>query len=105
MSAGRDQSPKFKLVAVNGKSVNLSKSDGQPASSVVSSARSVASVLSSYAANYPSKSSRVLKAEALKTQPPHEAIEGLRQNLNALNQLHSRLRFMLQELEELIQDE
>ncbi len=33
---------------------------------------------------------------------PHESVESLRQNLTALNQLHSRLRFMLKELEELI---
>jgi hypothetical protein len=31
-----------------------------------------------------------------------EALHGLKQNLDTLNQLHSRLRFMLQELEELV---
>ncbi len=34
----------------------------------------------------------------------HESIESLRQNLNSLSQLHSRLRFMLKELDELIHD-
>lgn len=34
---------------------------------------------------------------------PQESIESLKQNLQSLRQLHSRLRFMLQELEEFTQ--
>jgi len=36
--------------------------------------------------------------------PPDQAIASLRKNLEELNQLHSRLRFMLSELEELVKD-
>ncbi len=36
--------------------------------------------------------------------PTNPALEGLKDNLKALNDLHSRLRFMLKELEELIKD-
>lgn len=34
----------------------------------------------------------------------NEALESLKENLKSLNDLHSRLRFMLQELEELVKD-
>lgn len=34
--------------------------------------------------------------------PSNEAIEGLKENLKTLNDLHSKLRFMLVELEELL---
>ena len=40
----------------------------------------------------------------LQTSSSHESIESLKSNLKSLNDLHSKLRFMLQELEELIQD-
>jgi hypothetical protein len=40
----------------------------------------------------------------LQTSSSHESIESLKANLKSLNDLHSKLRFMLQELEELIQD-
>lgn len=33
-----------------------------------------------------------------------EAVASLKKNLNSLNELHSRLRFMLQELEDLVKD-
>ncbi|OFZ81862.1 MAG: hypothetical protein A3K03_07350 [Bdellovibrionales bacterium RIFOXYD1_FULL_44_7] len=35
---------------------------------------------------------------------PNEALEGLKDNLRSLNDLHSRLRVMLKELEDLIKD-
>jgi hypothetical protein len=35
----------------------------------------------------------------------NDALNSLKQNLNALNDLHSRLRFMLQELEDLVKEE
>lgn len=35
-------------------------------------------------------------------QPENEALTSLRRNLEILSQLHSRLRFMLKELEELV---
>lgn len=36
--------------------------------------------------------------------PPSSAVVSLRENLKALNELHQRLRFMLQELEDLVKD-
>jgi hypothetical protein len=70
-----------------------------------------------------SSSSRVLKAESLQkaessirvspyvsssvlpqTVSSQESVETLKANLKSLSQLHSRLRFMLQELETLIQE-
>jgi hypothetical protein len=36
--------------------------------------------------------------------PRHAALDGLKENLKTLNDLHSRLRFMLQELEDLIKE-
>lgn len=36
--------------------------------------------------------------------PSRQAVESLQQSLRTLNDLHSRLRFMLQELEELIRE-
>jgi hypothetical protein len=36
--------------------------------------------------------------------PPSTAIVSLRENLKSLTDLHSRLRFMLQELEDLVKD-
>ncbi len=59
-------------------------------------------------------SGRVIKAADLNREgvpvhtqvgTPRESIESLKQNLRSLNQLHSRLRFMLKELEELVQEE
>ncbi|MCM2322429.1 MAG: hypothetical protein NDJ90_04120 [Oligoflexia bacterium] len=44
---------------------------------------------------------RVERPEYLAPQR-NEAIESLKENLKTLNDLHSRLRFMLQELEELV---
>ena len=45
---------------------------------------------------------------SVKPSPTYQAssvtLENLRQNLNELNQLHSRLKFMLEELEEYIQE-
>jgi hypothetical protein len=38
------------------------------------------------------------------TGAPKEAISSLKDNLKALNDLHSRLRFMLQELEDLVKE-
>ena len=35
---------------------------------------------------------------------PNESIQSLKDNLKALNDLHSRLRFMLQELEDLVKE-
>lgn len=50
----------------------------------------------------------VKKPEVLKqseaAQAPASALDSLKQNLNALNDLHARLRFMLQELEDLVKD-
>lgn len=47
-----------------------------------------------------------LRVERPAALPPkrNEAVESLRQNLKQLNDLHSRLRFMLQELEELTKE-
>ncbi|MGK5089695.1 hypothetical protein WDW86_19255 [Bdellovibrionota bacterium FG-2] len=42
--------------------------------------------------------------DALMVAPTNPALEGLKDNLKALNDLHSRLRFMLKELEDLIKD-
>jgi len=39
-----------------------------------------------------------------KTGAPREAISSLKDNLKSLNDLHSRLRFMLQELEDLVKE-
>lgn len=36
--------------------------------------------------------------------PPTAALESLKQNLKSLNDLHARLRFMLQELEQLVKE-
>jgi hypothetical protein len=36
---------------------------------------------------------------------PHAAVESLKQNLKSLNDLHGRLRFMLQELEDLVKSD
>ncbi len=43
--------------------------------------------------------------EPIKTAPaqtPPQPLEGLRKNLESLNELHSRLKFMIQELEDLV---
>lgn len=48
------------------------------------------------------KDSQPLPRPALNTQ--HEALKGLKRNLESLNDLHSRLRFMLGELEELVKE-
>ena len=44
------------------------------------------------------------RAEA-KNPPQVAPIDSLKQNLDSLNQLHSRLKFMLKELEDLVKDE
>lgn len=38
------------------------------------------------------------------TRSADHAVQGLKDNLNRLNELHSRLRFMLKELEELVRE-
>lgn len=43
-------------------------------------------------------------ASAANLKVQENALESLKQNLKSLNDLHSRLRFMLQELEELVQE-
>ena len=48
-------------------------------------------------------SRRVLKPASIPL-PKNEALEGLKENLKSLNDLHARLRFMLKELEELTQE-
>lgn len=55
---------------------------------------------------------RVPKPEVLKetlaaakpNQAQSQALQSLKDNLNSLNRLHERLRFMLQELEELVKE-
>ena len=44
------------------------------------------------------------KRAPARTGTRNEAIESLKENLKSLNDLHSRLRFMLQELEELVRE-
>lgn len=48
----------------------------------------------------------VRKPEALSplAQKSNPAVESLKQNLKSLNELHSRLRFMLEELEDLVKE-
>jgi hypothetical protein len=101
MAAGREQETKLKLVAVNGNQL----------ASQVSSVKSVSQMLDAPTLFeeklklYPQASSRVLKAEDLRhPSAPYNTVDSLKQNLNTLNQLQSRLRFMLRELEDLIQD-
>jgi hypothetical protein len=48
---------------------------------------------------------RVARPQSIALPPakqPTEALSSLKENLKSLNDLHSRLRFMLQELEELV---
>ncbi len=48
---------------------------------------------------------RVARPAAIaKSNAPREAISSLKDNLKSLNDLHSRLRFMLQELEDLVKE-
>jgi hypothetical protein len=44
------------------------------------------------------------KPQVLRQTPAAPAIQGLKQNLEKLNDLHARLRFMLQELEDLVKE-
>jgi hypothetical protein len=46
----------------------------------------------------------VRAASSRSMTPRNETIESLKQNLKNLNELHARLRFMLQELEELVKE-
>ena len=48
---------------------------------------------------------RVLKTEDLHAPNNREALESLRGNLNRLDQVHRRLRFMLRELDTLVGDD
>lgn len=50
------------------------------------------------------KSVSVAQKPEINLPSQREALEGLKKNLNTLNDLHSRLRFMLQELEELVKN-
>jgi hypothetical protein len=60
-----------------------------------------ANLLSSTSASPPSVQNPLVKATQ---QAQDTAIQSLKDNLKNLNDLHSRLRFMLQELEELVKE-
>lgn len=48
---------------------------------------------------------RIAQPHSLSSAVPHnEIVESLKENLKSLNELHSRLKFMLQELEECVKD-
>jgi len=47
---------------------------------------------------------RVPKPEVVLRAEDNQALESLKKNLNDLNDLHSRLRFMLKELEDLVKE-
>lgn len=46
----------------------------------------------------------ILQTSRAPVQIQNPAIDGLKKNLQALNELHERLKFMLQELEELVKE-
>jgi hypothetical protein len=121
MSATRDRSQKIKLVVSNDRSLHSEKQNQCEVRT------------SLFAEELKSKDyqAHVIKAEDLKKHQirqyqdqsltshssseqmvqskahghcPRGALEGLKQNLKNLNDLHSKLRFMLKELEELVID-
>lgn len=124
MSATRDRSQKIKLVVSNDRSLSSKKQDQFEAGAPRIAEEFTSKDYQAY----------VIKAEDLKKHQirqyedqnlsplssaaqgsvgslskshehcPRGALEGLKQNLKTLNTLHSKLRFMLKELEELVID-
>lgn len=47
---------------------------------------------------------RIPQPQSLTSVPRNEVVESLKENLKSLNDLHARLKFMLQELEEWVKE-
>jgi hypothetical protein len=118
MSASQDKSQKFKYLHSNLYQIH-GKEDPTPketaASKYASSSRVIkAEDVNSAPVAVQQKQSyvasevagkRVLRPGVISgAQSQSLALEGLKQNLKTLNDLHSRLRFMLEELEDLIKE-
>ena len=122
MSATRDRSQKIKLVVSNGNVLNRESSsmiEGQSEqfslnelklkahqSHVIKADDLRKHHVHSYSDPEFSKKIRnkpaYIQNSKAESHSPKNTLEGLKQNLKTLNELHSRLRFMLKELEEIV---
>lgn len=106
MSATRDQGQKFKFIYANLYQIYRNeKPQTPPPAPLAAQGMVYGQVIKSADARdlTPYSPMQILKKpEAPKVQiTPDNAVQGLRENLNKLGELHARLRFMLKELEEL----
>ncbi len=106
MSATRDQGQKFKFIYANLYQIYRNEKPQMPPKAPLAPqglvyGQVIKSADAHSVASY-SPMQILKKPEAPKVQmTPNSAVQGLRDNLNKLSELHSRLRFMLKELEEL----
>jgi len=107
MSANQDKNEKFTFLYLNLYKINKKLKEGHPE---VAQAEAAAQPIPVSRKLY---SGQVLKTAHLHQKPSatyvnssyyNEAIESLKGSLKSLNDLHSRLRFMLQEIEELVNE-
>ena len=124
MSATRDRSQKIKLVVSNGNVLNREQLSNQKeelekfsASEIVFNKHQSHIIKAEdlkkhqvHAYHQPQVSKTIVSKPAFLSQSsthastPQNALDGLKQNLKTLNELHSRLKFMLKELEEIVVD-
>jgi hypothetical protein len=123
MSATRDKTQKFTFVYSNlyqiykkGKDAAQSAEIPQPGlvtarvlkaenAAAVSVSPNVAPQISEYRpAELLAKRITVVQKPSILTESKNETIESLKDNLKSLNDLHSRLRMMLKELEDLVKE-
>lgn len=109
MSANQDKNEKFTFLYLNLYKMNKKLKEGHPG---VAQAEAAAQP---FPVSRKLRSGQVLRAANLHQKPSssvtsvnssyyNDAIESLKDNLKSLNDLHARLRFMLEEIEELVKE-
>jgi hypothetical protein len=105
MSATRDRTQKIAFLYTNLYQIyKKSNSDSAPTSGIILKAGSTQAAQVTSFPGLKIKTFEPSQKPAIKKSEKAIAVESLRENLNQLNSVHERLKFMLKELEELTKE-